>query len=540
MRSSFIHRPVIISRNGLVASGHYIASLIGIEILRQGGTAFDGAIATSAALSVVMPNMTGLGGDAFALLYNAQDGKIEAMNASGPAPKAASREFFLERKFTQIPKEGILGVSVPGLVDCWEKISEKYGTMKLQELLKPAIDLARQGFPVYPKLSQAIKESSSKLLRDESSREIFFKGGRPLQSGEMLVQRELAQTFEKIAAEGTDSFYKGDIARLIGGHSARLGGLLKEEDLADYEAAWREPISTTYREYRVFENPPVSQGHILLEELNLVEDFNLAELGHNTADSIHVMVESKKLAFADRIQYLGDPDFVDVPLEKLLSKEYARKRRAQIDMSKAAEHVSKNQSEPKGGETTYFAIADKHGNTLSFIQSLFHQFGSGVTVKGAGMLLNDRMTGFSLEKDHPNRLEPGKKTAHTLNTYIIMKGEDLFMLGGTPGADDQVQVNLQVIVNILDYKMNVQQAIEAPRWSSKPGTAPAEEKSPYELWVEERIPIDIRDQLTKKGHKVKVTGEWSFGGSQAIVIDHDNMVLMGGADPRRDGYAIGC
>jgi gamma-glutamyltranspeptidase/glutathione hydrolase len=461
------------------------------------------------------------------------------MNASGPAPKAASREFFLERRLTQIPKEGILAVSVPGLVDCWGKISEKYGTMKLQELLKPAIELAREGFPVHPKLSQAIKESSFKLSRDKSSREIFFKGNLPLQSGEMLVQKELAQTFEKIAAEGTSSFYKGDIARLVGENSARLGGLLKEEDLADYQAVWRKPISTTYREYTVYENPPVSQGHILLEELNLVEYSNLAELGHNTADSIHVMVESKKLAFADRIQYLGDPDFVNVPLEKLLSKEYARKRRAQIDMTQAAEYISKEQFDDNGGETTYFAIGDKHGNTVSFIQSLFHQFGSGVTVEAAGMLLNDRMTGFSLEKDHPNRLEPGKKTAHTLNTYIIMKGEDLFMLGGTPGADDQVQVNLQVIVNILDYEMNVQEAIEAPRWSSKPGTVPAEEKALYELWVEDRIPIDIRDQLTKRGHNVKVTGSWSFGGSQAIVIDHNNMVLMGGADPRRDGYAIG-
>jgi gamma-glutamyltranspeptidase/glutathione hydrolase len=252
------------------------------------------------------------------------------------------------------------------------------------------------------------------------------------------------------------------------------------------------------------------------------------------------MVEAKKLAFVDRIQYLGDPDFVRVPIDVLLSKEYAVRRRAQIDLSKALRTMPAGESLDGGGETTYFCVVDKDGNAVSFIQSIFHSFGSGVIVEGTGMLLNNRMYGFSLQSNHPNRLEPGKKTAHTLNTYMVMDDGELFMVGGTPGADDQVQVNLQVIANVLDYRMNVQGAIESPRWSSRPGTTPGEETRPYELWIEDRIPSDIRDLLVEKGHDVKTADGWAFGGVQAILIDRENRTLMGGADPRRDGYAIGC
>jgi gamma-glutamyltranspeptidase/glutathione hydrolase len=277
----------------------------------------------------------------------------------------------------------------------------------------------------------------------------------------------------------------------------------------------------------------------LLEELNLVEGFNLAETGHNTADSIHLMVEAKKLAFADRVQYLGDPDFVHVPLDVLLSKEYADRRRAQIDVKMAKRTAPVGESLDEEGETTYFCVVDKDGNAVSFIQSIFHSFGSGVMIEGTGVLLNNRMHSFSLQNHHANKLEPGKKTAHTLNTYMIMQDGEPFMVGGTPGADDQVQVNLQVIANVMDYGMNVQEAIEAPRWSSKPGTTPGEEAYPYELWIEDRIPSEVRNQLVKKGHEVKTTHGWSFGGVQAIIIDRNGRTLMGGADPRRDGYAIG-
>jgi gamma-glutamyltranspeptidase/glutathione hydrolase len=536
---SFIHRPIIMSKNGLVAAGHHLASLAGIDILMRGGNAFDSAIATSAVLSVVRPHMTGLGGDAFALLFNAQSGSAEALNASGPAPKDASRQFFLDKGLTRIPLHGIHSVSVPGIVGCWGEISEKYGTISLQELLKSAIQYARQGFPVYPSLSSAIKEAAGKLANDPSAKEIFLRNGRAPLPGEILLQGDLARTLDMIATKGTQSFYHGDIAKLIAEHSQKQSGLLTEDDLADYQSVSKPPIRTSYRGYTVLEQPPVSQGLILLEELNLVEGFDLAELGHNTADSIHVMVEAKKLAFADRLGYLGDPDFVKVPMETLLSKEYAAKRRALIDLDRARATTAKAGIDRMEGDTTYFAIVDRDGNAASFIQSVFSSFGSGVVVEGTGVVLNNRMSAFSLKSDHPNRLDPKKKTTHTLNTYMIMRDDSLFMVGGTPGVDDQVQTNLQVIANILDYQMNVQEAIEAPRWSSRPGTMPGEENQPYELLIEDRILPRVRDDLVKKGHNVKVRDGWSFAGAQAIVLDQSNKVLMGGADPRRDGYAIG-
>ena len=527
------------SKNGLVAAGHHLASLAGIDILMRGGNAFDSAIATSAVLSVVRPHMTGLGGDAFALLFNAQSGGVEALNASGPAPKAASRQFFLDKGLTRIPLHGIYSVSVPGIVGCWGEISEKYGTIGLQELLRPAIQYASRGFPVYPSLTLAIREAADRLANDRSAREIFLRNGRAPLPGEILLQGDLARTLDMIASKGTKSFYQGDIAKLIAEHFQKQNGLLTEDDLADYHSVWKPPIRTSYRGYTVLEQPPVSQGLILLQELNLVEGFDLAKLGHNTADSIHVMVEAKKLAFADRIGYLGDPDFVKVPLETLLSKEYAAKRSALIDVDRAMATTAKAGIDSMDGDTTYFATVDRDGNAVSLIQSIFHSFGSGVVVDGTGVALNNRLSAFSLKSDHPNRLDPKKKTVHTLNSYMIMRDDSLFMVGGTPGADDQVQTNLQVIANILDYGMNVQEAIEAPRWSSRPGTMPGEENLPYELHVEDRISPQVRDGLVKKGHDVKVSGGWSFAGAQAIIIDQSNKVLMGGADPRRDGYAIG-
>ncbi len=539
MRPSLIHRPIVMSKNGLVAAGHHLASLAGIDILMKGGNAFDSAIATSAVLSVVRPHMTGLGGDAFALLFNARSGSVEALNASGPAPKAASRQFFLDKGLTRIPLHGIYSVSVPGIVGCWGEISEKYGTIGLQELLKPAIHYASRGFPVYPSLSLAIKEAADRLENDRSAREIFLRNGRAPLPGEILLQGDLARTLDMISSKGTKSFYQGDIAKLIAEHFQKQNGLLTQDDLADYHSVWKPPIRTSYRGYTVLEQPPVSQGLILLQELNLVEGFDLAKLGHNTADSIHVMVEAKKLAFADRIGYLGDPDFVKVPLETLLSKEYAAKRSALIDVDRAMATTAKAGIDSMDGDTTYFAIVDRDGNAVSLIQSVFHSFGSGVVVDGTGVALNNRLSAFSLKSDHPNRLDPEKKTVHTLNSYMIMRDDSLFMVGGTPGADDQVQTNLQVIANVLDYGMNVQEAIEAPRWSSRPGTMPGEENLPYELHVEDRISPQVRDGLVKKGHDVKVSGGWSFAGAQAIIIDQSNKVLMGGADPRRDGYAIG-
>jgi len=532
-----IHRPMVMCKNGLVASGHHLASLSGVKILIEGGNAIDAAIATSAVLCVVRPHMTGIGGDAFMLIYSAENDELKALNASGPAPLTATREYFLNQGMKTIPSTGMLSVSVPGIVDSWVKAYERYGTMSLAKVLQPAIEYAESGFPVYPRLSASITSNISKLLLYPSSAKIFLRDGRALEPGENLLQKDLAKTLKKIA-QGSD-FYRGEIASAIAKFSQENHGLLSEEDLERYQSRWYAPISTTYRDYKVFEQPPVSQGHILLQELSIVEGFDLAKLGHNTAEAIHVMVEAKKLAFADRINYLSDPDFVTIPLKKLLSKEHAAKQRARINMTQAMSKPVPHGNLKFEGDTTYFAVVDRERNAVSFIQSLFQTFGSGVVVENTGILLNDRMTGFSLEPDHVNRLEPGKKTAHTLNNYLVFKEDRPFMLGGTPGADDQVQINLQVIANVIDYRMFIQQAIEAPRWSSHPGTAPTEEAYPYTLWVEDRITPEVRTALEEKGHRIKVVDGWSIGGAQGIVIDQTRQILMGGADPRRDGYVIG-
>jgi gamma-glutamyltranspeptidase/glutathione hydrolase len=533
-----IRRPMIMCKNGLIASGHHLASLSGVKILMEGGNAIDAAIATAAVLCVVRPHMTSIGGDAFMLIYSAGDDELRALNASGPAPLTAAREYFLNQGMKTIPATGMLPVSVPGIVDGWVKANERYGTMRLAKVLQPAIEYAENGFPVYPKLSAAIRSSVSKLLLYPSSAKIFLRDGQTPNIGENLVQKDLAKTLKKLAVDGAD-FYQGEIALTIANFSQENNGLLSEKDFKRHQSKWYEPISTTYRGYTVFEQPPVSQGHILLQELNIVEGFELANLGHNTAEAIHLMVEAKKLVFEDRIRHLSDPDFVTIPLKKLLSKEYAAKQRARISMTEAMSRPVPRGNLKLEGDTTYFAVVDKERNAVSFIESLFQPFGSGVVVENTGILLNNRMISFSLAADHVNRLEPGKKTAHTLNNYMVFKEDRPFMLGGTPGADDQVQTNLQVIANVTDYGMSIQQAIEAPRWSSRPGTAPTEEAHPYELWVEKRITPEVRTALAGKGHRVKVVDGWSIGGAQGIVIDQTRRVLMGGADPRRDGYAIG-
>lgn len=534
----FSHRPDIVVSNGIVTSGHHLASIAGVDILKRGGNAVDAAIAAAAVLCVVRPHSVSLGGDVFMLIYDATEGKVTALNASGPAPQKASRRFFLDRGEEKIPLEGMVSASVPGLVDGWARALEAYGSMTFDQVLQSAIEYAEKGFPMYQKLCDVISKNSSLLARCPSSKRVFL-AKYPPRPGKLLVQEDLASSLRKIASGGRDAFYRGEIAEAIDRFSAENGGLITKQDLARYQSEFYEPISTTYRGFEVFEQPPVSQGLILLQELNIVEGFDLARLGHNSAESIHLMVEAKKLAFEDRLNYISDPDFVDVPLQRLLSKEHAAEQRARIDPNRAMSRGKPADTENFEGDTTYLAVVDKEGNAVSLIESIYSNFGCGSVVEGTGVLLNNRLSAFSLLNTHVNRLEPGKKTTHTLNNYIVFRDGALFLVGGTPGADDQVQSNLQIIVNVIDHGMSIQQAIEAPRWSSRPGTAPGEESLPYELQLERRIPNETRKGLERRGHLVKVVGDWSFGGAEAVLVDPASGALMGGADPRRDGYAIG-
>lgn len=551
------YRPVVMARNGMVCSGHPLASQAGISVLQRGGNAVDAAIATAAALNVVEPNMSGIGGDGFIMIYWKQSGSVHVVNATGAAPAAATLDAYRDG----IPMKGIRSVSVPGLVAGWLTAHTRYGVLTLEQALEPAIGLAHDGFPVSHRLAEGIAAEAS-LREFPSSRAIFTRDGRPLEAGELLVQRDLAETFRRIAAGGADEFYRGETARKIVACCERYGGLLTMEDLASCRAVWQDPISTTYRGYTVYEAPPNSSGHVLLQELNLVEGFDLRSLGCNTAASIHLMVEAKKLAFADREEYLADPDFVDVPIAGLLSKTYARERARLINPERAAAPGTVRPGDPgafqphgrpsiaragrRAGapreDTTCFVVADRWGNAVCQLQSLQSGFGSGLVADGTGVLLNNRMTYWHLDPQHVDCLEPGKRVRHTMNPVMVFQGDRLFLALGTPGADTQVQTNLQLITHILDFGMTPVEAVEAPRWRHI--QSPMESTVPHTaedaLNLEARFSEDTARGLALRGHPVRIIGPWAAVGSAMVIqVDPATGAYWGAADPRRDGYAIG-
>ena len=527
------HRPVVMGTDWMISSGHPLASQAGAAILEKGGNAVDAAVAANAVLGVVRPHMCGLGGDAFIILYWAKDGEIKVLNASGRSPYKASRDFFAGKGLVKIPPNGILTATVPGVVDGWSAALEKFGTMPLQALLQRAIAYAAKGFPVYKELSETIAESAPLLKKSPDAENIFLRNGRPPGEGELLVQPELAESLQKVAQGGREAFYRGEIGRAIVKFSGENGGLFAEEDLADHRSTWVQPVETSYKGYRVVVVPPNSQGIALLMQLNILENFDLAAMEHNGAEYVHLLVETKKLAFADRDQYVCDPDFRPIPVDKMISKAYARKQAGRIDSRKAATLVSPTNFTGAGEDTTYFCVVDKEGNAVSMIQSLYEAFGSGVVVKGTGIMLHNRGKGFSLDPSQANYLEPHKRPYHTLSPCLIMKGNRPFMVLGTPGADGQTQTLVQVIENIFDFQANVQEAVESPRWRSNPGNR---------LSIEGRFSPAVIEGLKVKGHQVELLPEWSrvCGSAKGIIIDQERGVLMAGADLRRQGYAIGC
>ena len=552
------YRPVVMGRNGMVCSGHPLGSQAGISVLQKGGNAVDAAIATAAALNVVEPLMSGIGGDGFIMVYWKEADRIAVSNGTGAAPYAAARERYLPQG---IPMKDILSVSVPGLVHSWLDAHEKYGALSLAEVLASAIDLADNGFPVSHVLSRAIA-SDSLLCEFPTSRAVFAPNGKPLRPGEILYQKDLARTFRAIIEGGRDAFYRGEIARAIVQFSQEQGGLLTMKDLADCRARWQEPISTTYHGHTVYEAPPNSSGHVLLQELNLVEQFDLQALGCNTAESIHLMVEAKKLAFMDREAYVADPDYVDVPLEALISKEYARERARLIDPERAASVVAPGDpwqyqpggrqskaAPPRSGisqeqeDTTCFVVVDRWGNAVCQLQSLQSAWGSSIIAGDTGILLNNRMTYWHLEEGHVDCLQPGKRVRHTMNPVMVFKGpRQLALVCGTPGADTQVQTNLQVITHVLDFGMTVAEAVEAPRWRNT--QSPTESNIPHvckdELLVESRFSPQALSGLERRGHVLNILGDWGATGSEMMIqVDTNTGALHGAADPRRDGYAVG-
>ena len=540
------HRGVVVARNGIVAASQPLAVSAGLNILQRGCSFADAAIAVSAVLCVVEPYASHLGGDAFIIVYDAPSGAVTALNGSGAAPLAASRDRFPDG----IPLRGIAAASVPGLVDAWEALHLRWGKLSLRSLLEPAIAYAADGFPAAFQTAKRFAANESLLRSFPETANALMANGLPL-PGSLVRQPDLAWTLEHIADGGANAFYRGEITDRILAYSRAAGGLFAEEDFAAHGTQVMEPIRTTYRGYTVHGQPPVSQGHILLQMLNLIEGYDLKACGHNSADSIHLQAEAKKLAFADRAAYLGDPQFVDVPMDALLSKRYANSRRKLIDPGAAANRVDAGHIDH---DTTYFCIVDGAGSAISFIQSVFWGFGSAALAPGTGVLFNNRMTGFSLDPASPNVLAPGKRTAHTLNAYLITRPsevkdgaetgdpprEELAWVGGTPGGDVQVQSNLQVISNVIDFGLNPQEAVEAPRWQHGGSVGAADEPVAGILAIEDRVPASVLEELAARGHAIEALGPWAHGSAyQLIAVDPVTGALMAGSDPRVDGHAAG-
>ena len=567
------HRPVIMGRNGMVCAGHPLAAQAGISVLQKGGNAFDAAIATAAALNVVEPLMSGIGGDGFIMSYRAQDDRLRVSNGTGAAPYAAT----LERYRDGIPMKGIMSVSVPGILNAWLDVHSEYGSLTLADVFAPAIALADDGFPVTHYLASAIAEDSL-LCEFPTSRAIFTRDGSgdPLRAGDILRQTNLARTLSTITAQGRDVFYRGEIGEAIVRFSEEQGGLLTMADLNDCSSRWQDPISTEYGDYTVYEAPPNSSGHILLQELNVIRQHDMASLGFGSAASIHLMVEAKKMAFADREAYVADPDYIDVPVAGMLSAEYALERAATIDPDRASSNVGAGdpwKHQPAGQrrspagvgprrrgprseqeDTTCFVVADRDGNAVCQLQSIQSGWGSSLVAGDTGILLNNRMTYWHLDPDHVDCLQPGKRVRHTMNPVMVFRsaasgngngasGRRLTYVLGTPGADCQVQSNMQVITNLIDHGMTVQEAVEAPRWkhvgdgteSTVPHTAVDR------LLIENRFDQAELRQLRAMGHPVHELEAWDgvTGREMALYIDHETGALHGAADPRYDGYAVG-
>ena len=541
------HSPILTKR-GMVCSASPLAGAVGAHVLREGGNAVDAAIATAAAEAVTLPPMCGLGGEVFALIYEAATDKIYGVAGSGRAPMGASRDYFVSRGYAKMPADGPLSPSVPGEVHAWQTVLERFGTRKLAALIAPAIDLAQEGFPLPDRIAQNFARligNGKVLSKYPASAKTFLKpGGRRYGAGDVLVQKDLARSLRRIAEGGAEEFYRGALAKEIAAAIAADGGLIDEEDLAGQTTVVTEDLpSVEFHGHRVFATPLPSQGVLMLELLGLLDGFDLAAMGHNTADGVHVMVEAKKLAYADRLAYIGDPEFVRVPLDELLSKEYAERRREGIDLRHSLETVPVGELAHSGApsaSTSYFNVVDAAGNAVSFIHSLSTQFGSGFVAGDTGILLNNRAgRGFYLDEGHPNAIEPGKRTINTIHSYMVAKDGKVVLVGGTPGGDSQPQWNAQVISRVVDHGMNVQEAADASRWVHFPGTDPATIDREPELRMEDGFDARVVRHLESRGHRVVAPpADAMVGAVQLIVIDPETGVRAGGTDRRCDGYPI--
>lgn len=534
-------RSVVVARNGMVATSQPLAAQVGVEILKAGGTAADAAIATNAMLGLVEPMSCGLGGDLFVIYWDARTRKLYGLNACGRSPYALTREVFRQKGLTRIPDIGPLSWSVPGCVDGWDELRRRFGTKSFAELLAPAIHYAEEGFAVSDIIARGWKGSASKLREWPDSARTYLPSGHAPVEGELFRNPYLAASYRAIAEGGRDAFYRGRIAEEIVAFSEANGGYFSLKDFADHTSDWIEPVSTTYHGYTVWELPPNGQGIAALQMLNLLEGYDLKSMGRQSADYLHLLIEAKKLAFADRAKFYTDPAFHDLPVKQLISKEYADQRRRLIDPQHAATDVPAGDPILRHGDTIYLTVVDKDRNCCSFIQSIYYGFGSQVVPGNAGFALQNRGALFALDDHHLNRLEPHKRPFHTIIPAMVTKDDKPWLCFGVMGGDMQPQGHVQVLVNLIDFGLNVQAAGDAARvrheGSATPTGLPADPHGGV-VAVESGIPLETLRELERRGHRL-IRSPGSFGGYQAIQIDWDHGTLHGGTDPRKDGAAVG-
>lgn len=537
-----MQRPATYAAEGMLSTAHPLATSAGLRILQAGGNAIDAAFAAANVLGVVLPTTSGIGGDSFAIYYDAKSDRTYAINGSGPAPHRLTWETLAERDLDRVPTRGLLSVTVPGAVDVMTTMLALWGSGRfdLAAVLEAAIHYADAGVAVAPNIGMRWGDFRALVARYPSTARVFLDAaGNVPRIGSIHRQPDLAEALRAIARDGRDAFYRGELADAIVAYMARNGGLLTHDDLAAYACEIVEPLTISYRGNIVFTNPPASHGVLLLEILGLIEGSDLCAMGAQSAEAIHTLVEAKKLAYADRNAAFGDPAFVRNPLPRVLDADYLEERRRQIDPSRAIDAPPPGVFPEELGDTTYLCVADRDGNMISLITSISSEFGCADLIDGTGILLNNRGgRGFRAEPGHPNVFGAGKRAMHTLHAYMVQTPDGKRIAGGTPGGDGQPQWNAQVLTNLLDFGLDPQAAIDAPRWTAMPGTDPEFLDRPFELVLEPGFPDETVAQLRARGHRI-TAADPHRGGSAHLIVRHPSGVLIGANDPRTDGGVAG-
>jgi gamma-glutamyltranspeptidase/glutathione hydrolase len=533
------NRPDVRGTGGAVSAGHPLAAQAGLQVLKEGGSAMDAVVAMAGVLAVVRPHMNGIGGDAFGIFYDGDSGEVTALNGSGRSGALATPDFFRSQGLDAIPQTGALAVSVPGAVAAWVDAHARYGRLPMTRLLEPAIQYARDGFPVSVRLGQDFESQGGAL--NEAGKALYLPDGSAPPVGSLLVNAALAQTLEGIAQRGKAAYYQGDVAQQLASFVEAEGGHLRASDFAEHTSTWVDPLRGEYLGHTIVVMPPNTQGIAQLSYMGMAETFDLAAMGHNSADYLHTLIEVKKLAFADRDRWVADPEKADVPVDRLLDASYLRDRAAQVDATRAVADPpagfgpSLSDEDLDGlddsGDTVYLTAVDSDGNAVSWIQSNFAGFGSGLLEPETGVLLHNRGALYTLQDGHPNQVAPGKRPYHTLTPLMALRGGDLAFTLGTPGGDSQTQSLIAIVNAMLLFGMTPQQAIEAPRYRSYGGLRVA---------IEDRVTADVRAALTALGHDLRVIHGWTstFGGAQMILVEPEYGTLTVASDPRREAYGL--